>query len=695
MNPVTVRSDLREFLEPASIAIVGMSADATKHGGRVLANLHKLGYSGEVCGVNPKKPDVPGVEVFSSLSELPETPDLVVCAVPAPAVIEVAEEAASMGSRALVVFAGGFAESGEPGIESQAELLRLVKGSALRILGPNSGGVIRPSSGIAVSFLTCLDRYPAQIRSGSVGLVTQSGGTGSYIHNLAAARGGGLAASISTGNEVDVDLADGVHALSELDEVRSIAVVMETVRNGSAFIDAVQHAHALGKPVTVCRLGTSDRGKRLMRTHTGAMANPTAVLDGVLDSLAVTVTETPGELLDVAEVMARTPAPRGGRTAVVTHSGGVAILLTDLARRIGLDLPRPSEQVRKELECYLQLGVANNPVDMGAIIGGPQRFSQVVSTLAGSDEYDMVLAVSTAHPPAHSVPRVEQMLAETDPVPVVHLWMAGDQSFQGLNLLREAGRAVTEEPRAAIKALAGMARLSQADRMVFRSDNPAATKPELDEILATASTEHATKTILSELGFSVAEGALATTADEASVIADDLGGPVVLKVNSPDIPHKTEVGGVRVSVKGGVGARSAFLEVMSAVERARPDALIEGVRVERQHTGVDVIVGAVTDPVFGPMALLGFGGVAAEAIGGAAFAPLPLSLDSAQRLIDRVTGLRLTLQRHPGKDDAPDRLADLLDAVGDILLRSEISEIELNPVTWTGSEWVVLDALLS
>ena len=238
-------SDLGRLLDPKSVAIVGLSADPAKHGGRVLANLRKLGFPGQVWGVNPGLPSVEGVKVFSSLSDLPDAPDLVVCAVPAHAVRKIAMGAEGVG--ALMVFAGGFGESGDDGMALEADLSEWVHRVGFRLLGPNSGGVIRRSKGLAASFLTCLDRNAGEIRSGPVGLVTQSGGTGSYIHNLAAARGGGLAVSVSTGNEIDIRLGEAISAVSVLDEVKVVLALIETVRDGQVFIDAVRESVARWK----------------------------------------------------------------------------------------------------------------------------------------------------------------------------------------------------------------------------------------------------------------------------------------------------------------------------------------------------------------------------------------------------------------------------------------------------------------
>lgn len=724
-----VDSDLSPLVAPRSIAIVGLSADPGKHGGRVLANLRRVGFSGPIWGVNPKRPSLEGVDVVGGLGSLSEPPDLVVCAVPAPAVPGVVRDAGAAGAGAVIVFAGGFAETGEAGRSAQGALVDAARSSDVRVLGPNSGGVIRPARGLAVSFLTCLDRPAEQIRSGPVGLVTQSGGTGSYMHNLAAARGGGLAVSVSTGNEADLDVADGILALCELDEVRSIALVLETIRRGDAFMRAVEHARRVGKPVVACRIGVSERGRAMVASHTGAIASAERVLDGVLDTLEIPRTETPGELLDVAEILARTPTPPGDRFAVVTHSGGVAILLSDLAGRAGVRLPAPSVELSDRLRPLLDLGTVANPLDMGGIIGGAHRFAEVVDVFASSSDYDGVLAVSTAHPPAHTPARVDALLALQTEVPIVHLWMAGDQGAESLVRLRAAGSPVTEEPRAAVRALAAIGGMARGAPML---DRPPARTGSVGRAVE-ARSEHAAKQQLAAWGLPVVEGALATTRSEAAALAGRLPGPLVVKISSPDITHKTEVGGVKTGVRGAAAVAAAFDDVRSSAARHRPDARIEGVRIERQADGVEVLVGLFRDPVFGAMLLLGLGGTASEALGGHVVAPAPVPPEAAARVIERVPGLRHVLARHSGarhsrarpggERPSPQRpsregprghgppehgspehgdgtaaitsLADLLATASSRFVEAGLAELEMNPVVWTGERWQVLDAAMS
>jgi acyl-CoA synthetase (NDP forming) len=663
-------SGLGRLLDPASIAIAGLSADPAKHGGRVLANLHKIGYTGEIWGVNPGLPAVEEVKVVASLRDLPEPPDLVVCAVPAQLVGEIAKDAEGVGG--LVVFAGGFGESGDAGMALEADLSEWVDRLGFRLLGPNSGGVIRPSTGLAASFLTCLDRPVSEIRSGPVGLVTQSGGTGSYIHNLASARDNGLAVSVSTGNEIDVRLGEAIDAVSNLDEVKVVLAMIETVRDGEVFIESVRNSNGRGKPLVACRIGTGDRGRALMTTHTGAMAVPEKVLEGVLESLDVVAAETPGEAYDVAELMARASIPAGPRAAIVTHSGGIAIHLADLAEKARLDLPQPSPGLQSRLEPLLDLGAPNNPLDMGAIIGGPARFAEVVDRFAQSGEYDIVLAVSTAHPPAHSAERVQALLALEAPVPLLHLWMAGDQAADALDHLRRDGAPVTEEPRAAIRGLAGLARQATWSAL---GDLP----------LIDGDFEG--------WGLPLVEGETAHTTDEAMAAADRLGYPVVVKVVSPGLSHKTETGGVKLAL-GDAGEVARAIDEVTAAATGEGQT-VEGVRVERYRPGLEVIVGGLVDPVFGPIVSVGTGGVMTELIDDVVFGVAPVGVNEARALIHRMHGKTLLDGfRGSGPPDV-DGLARIVSIVSRGIAGSSLQEVEVNPLIWDGESWVAVDWLVA
>jgi acyl-CoA synthetase (NDP forming) len=423
-----------------------------------------------------------------------------------------------------------------------------------------------------------------------------------------------------------------------------------------------------------------------MVTHTGALAGPARVLDGVLDAEGVTIAGTPADLLDIAEAMARVRTPGGDRVGVVTHSGGMAILMSDLADKAGVVLPSPGPDLRSRLAPLLELGAADNPLDMGGIIGGPHRFAQVVDAFEHSEDYDMVLAVSTAHPPAHTETRARDLVALDDAKPVIHLWMAGDLGEGGLAILREAGAAVMDEPRAAMAALAGLGRLA---------GGPVPPGPQVDLSVDAAGvlSEHASKVLLSGLGVPVVAGDLATTVDEATEVATAIGYPVVLKVSSGQIAHKTEVGGLRIGIGDQAALRQAFGEMMKA-GGAVVGAVIDGVRVERHVSGLEMLVGAVRDSTFGPVVLVGLGGSFTEAFDDVVVSPAPVSRIGALRMISRLRGRGVLSSSRRGAPPDIDALASVVIRIGDILANSNLEEIEINPLIWTGEAWVALDALV-
>jgi acyl-CoA synthetase (NDP forming) len=655
---------LARLLDPHSIAIVGLSSDERKHGGRVLGHLRRLGYPGEIWGVNPGLPDVDGVAIYPSVRDLPGPPDLVVAAVPAPAAVDVVAQSAGVG--AVVVFAAGFAEAGPEGAALQEDLAAAAGSAETRVLGPNSGGVIRPRRRVAASFLTCLERPPEQIRSGPVGVVTQSGGTGSFIHNLAAGRGEGLSVSVATGNEADIRLGEAVDAVSRLGEVEVVVAIIETLRDGTAFIEAVRNAQRRGRRVVACHLGTGTLGASLLTSHTGAMALSPAILSGVFDSLGVVIADTPAEAYEVATLLARAKAPKGPGAGIVTHSGGAAILLADLAERAALDLPSPSRDLQAQVEPLLDHGTADNPLDMGAIIGGPSRFAEVVALLA--QEFDVLMAVSTPHPPAHTDERVASLLALDAEPPLIHLWMAGDQAAHGLRTLRERGAAVTEDPRAAIRALAALARGEAA-------------VPETVEPLTGP---------VESWGLPLEIGILAATVDQALEAAEDLGYPVVLKAEAPGLAHRTDLEAVRVDLRGPEEVERAFTDVLGAVAAAGWTEATS--RLQRYRPGLEMIVAAVRHPSLGPLVSVGIGGVLAEVIDDVVFAPGPVDASMARGLIDRLRSRALLdgYRRSPPADVG--ELADIVSVVSRGL--GDLREVEINPLIWDGRQWVGADWLI-
>lgn len=699
-------SSLSRFFRPRSVAIVGLSADRTKHGQRVLAFLRKFGFQGPVWGVHPKTPSVEGADMFPSLREIPASPDAVVLAVPPPAIPDILEQAGERGSGGAILFSGGFAETGSEGQALQARIRDIARSGGVRLLGPNSAGVIHPAAGTVMSFLTCLERPAHEIRSGPVGLVTQSGGTGSFIFNFAAERGGGLAISISTGNEPDIEMGEAFAWLVEHPDVRAIALLLETVRNGPRFIEAARAALAAGKPVVVCKIGRNESGQRIMRTHTAALAGSMRTYEAGFHGLGITMTRTPAELYEVAEIMARSPLPSGEGVGIVTHSGGAAIMLADRAEELGISIPPTSETLQRRLAPYLQMGAAGNPADLGGIVGGPERYTEVIRCFLEDPAYDVVVPVSTPHPSAHSAGRARDLvaLARETRKPLPHLWLAGDLGKEGLGILREEGMPAAESADSLLRAVGGLIRLGKLQRGKGQAEdswpNPTILN-QLEEIqepdVFVDLSEAASKSLLREMGFPVIEGGLAESEEEAVQTAAGIGYPVVLKAASPDIPHKTEADVIRLNLGSEEEVRRAWKEVMENALASAPEAILEGALVEAFGPGTEIILGALQDETFGPMLLIGTGGVIAEAMEDAVLGLAPLAEEDAARMIESLRG-RPLLQGFrgvpPADEPALARLAAHLSQVA-AAYRDQIEEVDLNPVVFSGGKWRIVDALIT
>ncbi|MFP6871439.1 MAG: acetate--CoA ligase family protein [Nitrospinota bacterium] len=702
---MTPPSSLSRLLRPASVAIVGLSEDLSKHGGRVLSFLRKIEFEGPVWGVNPKTPGIEGVEIFPSLREVPGSPDAVVLAVPPPAIPRILEDAGKIHAGGAIIFSGGFAETGNDGEALQKQICGIARAGGVRLLGPNSAGIIHPSARTILSFLTCLERPMGEIRPGPVGLITQSGGTGSYIHNLAAERGGGLAISVSTGNEADIELGEVFYALVEDPEVHAIALLLESVRHGPRFIEAAHAARAAGKAVVACKIGRTKTGHEIMRTHTGALAGPARTYEAVFESLGIVSVKNPAELFEVAEIMARAPIPNGDGVGIVTHSGGAAIMLADRSEELHISLPEPSQNLKSRLAPYLQMGASGNPADLGGIVSQPERYPEAVRLFLEDGAYDLVVPVSTPHPSAHSEDRARTLieLARLSKKPILNLWLAGDLGKKGLDILCAAGMATATNAESLLKAVEGVIRLGEMKRAQGAEHDAMGADPMILERFAAYRTarrhnlsEEESKAVLREMGIPTLKGEAAADPMEAVRVAHKIGYPVALKVISTDLPHKSEAGGVRLNLKNEDEVRRAWEEMMRDAAAYSPQAAIEGGLVEEFAPGTEMILGIVRDATFGPMVLAGTGGIHAETMKDVALALPPVSEVRAARMIASLRGRRL-LQGFRGAPPADERvLCALIARLSGIAIayRAYILELDLNPVIFSGGAWRVADALI-
>jgi acyl-CoA synthetase (NDP forming) len=679
------------LFRPRSVAVIGASSDPNKIGGRPLAFLAKGGFRGRVLPVNPGAASVQGLPAFASLDAIEGEVEQAIIALPGRAVLAAAEACAARGVRALQVFSAGFGEGGAS--DEQSRLIAIARAAGMRVLGPNSLGLFNTADGFFGTFATALDgAWPT---AGAVGVATQSGAFGSYFFGMAQARGLGFSHFVATGNESDVDVADCVDFLAHDAATRVIVMAVEGCRDGAKLMRALKAARARAKPVIAMKVGVSAAGARAAATHTGSLAGEDRVFDAVLAQHGVCRAGSLEEIVDIACLASTAPLPQGRRTAVITTSGGIGVLMADAAEARGLELTPIDASVQRDIAALVPLAGGVNPVDTSAaIIGDLSLYSRIAGLVLESGVYDAVVCflAHIGRNPAHWGQLRESLYAlrrRHAGIPFVAVLLADAERTRELE---EAGFAVFADPTRALVALAGAARLGVA---CTAQPVPAHAPARLGE---GAVTEAQAKAALAALGIPFAPERVAGSAQDAVAAAETLGFPVVLKIVSPDIAHKTEVGGVLLGLEDADAVRTGFDTLMARVAAARPDARLEGVLVAREmRGGVEVLVGTHRDPVFGPVVSVGSGGVLAELLDDVALHTAPLDAEGAKRLF-AATRLGALLAGHRGAPAADsDALARLVARLSEIAADNadRVAGIDLNPVLARPDGAWALDALIA
>jgi acyl-CoA synthetase (NDP forming) len=709
-RPVT--GALTAFTRPGSVALVGVSPDGTRPATRVLRGLLRGGHRRALYPVNPRYDAVLGVPCLPRLAELPEPPELTVVGVRAEAVLDTVSEAADAGARSFVVLSSGFAETGAAGAERERRLRALAEARDLRVLGPNSLGIVDFAREFYCFFGSIIDG-DSRLSAGPLGLVTQSGAIGSYVYLMAQARGLALSHVVSTGNEVVLDAAQLATMLLDDERVRALALYTEGVRDGAHMIELCERAGAAGVPLVVLRAGDSERGRAAAHSHTGALAGAARVSDAVLARHGVVCVHTPEDLVtaSVAAVGAR-PAPRPGTgLAVLTISGGGGVLMSDACARWGLSMARLAEATTAALrEVLPPYGSPVNPVDLTAtlllvpdspiarcmsVVDADDAVGEIVVFLgaggdAGPGMAERILAGARAVRARCSV----VWLGVADDVAAV-LERGGVPVFRGVE---ECVRPMALMARAALGASRDAVPASAAtapDRTVPDTTVPAWALAAVADHLAgrpgTALDEHESKRVLELAGFTDLPARRVHTGS-AAVGPDGLRYPVAVKVLAPDIPHKAAVGGVQLGVSGDVALADAAERVRAAGRAAVGAAGVRGVLVEEMApAGVEVIVGMATDPVYGRVLAVGPGGVLAELIDEVTIVLPPATagqVDAALR------GTRLERLLHGHDRDALCVLVARLSALAANGLPG-VRELDLNPVLVHRDGVTVVDCLVA
>lgn len=701
---------LEPLLNPRSIAVVGASPKPGSFGGAVLRNLRRH-FQGRVFPVNPQHAQIEGERCYAALAQLPETPDCLGIALPAAAVPAVLRDAAAAGIRHAIVFSSGFADLGtEEGRTHQAALATLARELGIRLLGPNCTGVVNVHSGAACNILPSIVDLP--MRRGDVAVIGQSGALG-YVVLQAMHRGVGFSKLISTGNSADIDLAELIDYLVDDDQTRAIALLFESIPDGDRLVRALEKALRVGKPVVVYKIGSTGSGRKAALSHSGMLAGDSAAYDAVFYRTGAIQVHAFEALLETAVFFARhgRQAPSAPGIGILSGSGGSVVMAADKADQYALPLPDPRAQTKAQLAARLpSFAAIANPADVTAESIRDQAMYQECVQIFGSDPQfaSVVVLMPSAHGAA-AIARAEAIcaLAERMPTPLSLVWMnewyegigspvydrsAALAMFRSLDRCMHAHRAWMDHHRRRPFLLASAVAAAEPGNGGARLP-----RPSMPAGSATLS-ERASKALLARCGIPVSQDVCVDTAEQAAEAAARMGYPVVVKVESPHIAHKSDVGGVQLDLRDDAAVRAACHAIAAACERHCPQAGRVAFSVQPMvASGIEMIIGARIDPQFGPLVVYGFGGVWVEVLKDVAVSLAPVG---AEEVRDRLAALRLHPLLQGVRGAAPADVASFAEMVvrlsQTIAANADwIAEIDVNPVILHAQGGVAVDALIA
>jgi acyl-CoA synthetase (NDP forming) len=696
-----IRQDLHDdvagataLLAPDSLVVVGAS-ERSRWAMAMLDNLDRLGFGGPVHLVNRSGSAVGGRATATSCAELGEKADLGVILVPAAGAVDAIADLAETGARSAIVLTSGFAETGPDGVDLQARLLAAARSAGVRLLGPNSLGIMNFVDR-AVAWATPIN---APTSSEGVGLVSQSGATAFFLATMADRQDLALSHVVSAGNEADLDSCTFACALAADPSTRAIAMFLVSVRRPERFVAAAEAANAAGKPLVVLKVGTSELAARSALAHTGALTGDDAVFTGVCERYGVIRVHSLEDLMATADIVGRTGRLRPGGLAVVSNSGGICEVAADTADTLAIGLPEvpPAtvETLRTAMPAY---GTPHNPLDLtGGIV--PADVERIVTALGASPEYAAVLV--PFYPVPDGDPAEDARLAELH-----HHLAAGLRTAPAGFLASYTPAALTARGRQTVadvgipylacgmdRALTGLAHAFRWSRHPARDDAAQSLEMTSPTIAERPRTEFAMLDLLSRHGVSVVPSVLVT--DEAGARAAAGDGPVAVKICSPDIAHKTEIGGVELGVVGPDAAAAAFARVLAAGQRVAGASLDGVVIAPMRERGLELFVGVSRDPVWGPVLAVGLGGIWVEVLRDVAIRPLPVTATIVKDMLAGLQGAKLLAGARGLPPADLDAVAAAVVAIGEVALRfgPELAELDVNPLWVQGDRIEALDAL--
>jgi len=695
---------LQSFFDPQSVAIIGASRQKGKVGYEILTNLVAGGYEGKIFPVNNKTDEIDGLKCYPDLASIGETPDLVIIIVPAQYVPAVLEECAKVRVKSAIVITAGFKEVGPEGKKLEEQVVQIARRAGIRFIGPNCLGVIAPAHKLNASFGGDLP-IP-----GSIGYISQSGALLAAILDLANANGMGFSSLVSIGNKADVDELDIIRAFGSQKDTKVIAGYLENIADGDGFVREAEEI-SYTKPILLMKSGSTAAGAKAASSHTGSLAGGDVAYESAFKRAGVIRCDSIKEQFDFAQAFANQPLPEGPNVAVLTNAGGPGIMAADAIEERGLTFAKLSEETMKKLAEKLPAAAnVHNPVDvLGDALA--DRYEFALDIVLDDPNVNSVLvlltpqAMTQAKETAEAVVKVIEKKKKGKPV--LACFLGASKVAAGVEILRRGSIPQYDSPESAVATLRVMVdhiRWRTRPRRVVRLFS--VNRRKVESILERHQRqglldigEAEAKEIIEAYGFATPKGSIATTAEQAGNIAQQLAFPVVLKIWSPDILHKSDVGGVKVGLRSEQEVKDAFDLMMYRIPKKLPDAHILGVLVQEMvRGGKEVIIGMHRDPHFGPLMMFGMGGIMVEVLKDVAFYLAPLTAEEAKQMLLNTKTYHI-LKGVRGQEGVDiEAIAEGLQRVSQLVTEfPEIKEMDINPyvVGAPGTTPIAVDARIS
>tara|TARA_Y100001934_G_scaffold218352_2_gene259435 strand:+ start:46557 stop:48674 length:2118 start_codon:yes stop_codon:yes gene_type:complete len=699
MSNVKMRkSELDVLFRPKSVAVMGASSDEKKIGGRPIFYLKHYNFEGDIYPINPNYDAIQGLKAFKSLADVPGDVELALIALPSAMVEEAVQGCADKGVKAAVIFSSGYAETGDDGAKAQARLLKISADAGMRIMGPNCMGLAGFEDRMIMTFGFSMETMPP--KTGPIGIVSQSGAYGAVAYYEARDRQLGVSHWATTGNEGDISLPEILNYYAEDDAIRVIMLYMEGCKDGKSFMEGLEAARTAGKPVIVTKVGASNIGAEAAMSHTASIAGSDVVFDTVIAKYGAHRTHSMDEFYDLAYACSVTRSfPKGNRVGLLTISGGVGVLMSDIASRLGMDVPKLTERAQERIRRIIPYAGTRNPVDItGQTLNDPSVVEKCLDILIEEDVCDIIviyMAMATQSPALSDIfMQIFRNIREKHPeVPIV----AGVYVDRKLRQeLEELGYIVSQEPTRAVGIASALLKFGRS--FAAKLSVPPLTGAGVEIPPTKKNNEVVAKKLLAEAGIPVVAETLVSSFEEAVKAVKALDKTAAMKLVSPDILHKSEIGGVILNI-GLENAGASFEMLCERGRNHKPDAMIEGVIVAPMiDGGIETILGVKRDPIFGPVVVFGLGGIFVEVLQDVSYRLAPFGVEEAHEMIREVKGYPLLEGVRGGSVADIDALADALSKLSVFGYENSdrIDSIDINPfiVLPEGQGACAVDALI-